>query len=243
LSVGRLEVRGLRVRYGRASAVRGASFRAEPSTITAIVGPNGAGKSSTLLGVQGVVRASADEISFNGRSLVGVSALQRARAGVVLVPEGRQIFPTLSVEKNLQVVVDGLGLRKTAVGSALERFPILSDRSKQPAGVLSGGEQQMLALARALMCEPSVLLLDEPMQGLAPTIVADVWATLASAREGGTAIVVAAPTTRWLTTIDSGYVMVRGEIVAEADNTRALEEVFLERLARTTSALATRELV
>jgi branched-chain amino acid transport system ATP-binding protein len=230
---GGLTVHGLSVRYGRASAVRNATFTADPGTITAIVGPNGAGKTSTLLALQGVVKASCNLMDVGERSIVRMSAVARARCGLVLVPEGRQIFPSLTVERNLQVVVDALGLPKRRIRAALDRFPILSERRKQPAGVLSGGEQQMLALARALMSEPSVLLLDEPMQGLAPTIVANVWETLVEIRNAGATLVIASPTTRWLREIDRGYVMLRGEIVAETIGKEGLERVFLERLSET----------
>jgi ABC-type branched-subunit amino acid transport system ATPase component len=230
---GGLTVDDLQVRYGRATAVRNVTFQADQGSITAIVGPNGAGKSSTFLAVQGVVKASCSVMSIGDRSIVRMSAVTRARTGLVLVPEGRQIFPTLSVERNLQVVVDALGLPRRRIHAALERFPILSERRKQPAGVLSGGEQQMLALARALMSEPSVLLLDEPMQGLAPTIVASVWETLVEIRDAGATLVIASPTTRWLRDIDRGYVMLRGQIVAETVGTSSLEQAFLEQLSAT----------
>jgi len=223
----------LRVRYGGLTAVRNATFTADRGAITAIVGPNGAGKSSTFLAIQGVVKASADVLAVADRSLLQLSSLKRAKSGVVLVPEGRQIFPSLSVEQNLQVVVDALGLSRTTVTTALERFPILGERRRQPAGVLSGGEQQMLAIARALMTDPSVLLLDEPLQGLAPAVVATVWETLVQVANSGAALLIAAPTTRWLREIDRGYVMLRGEIVAETDSRDDLEQVFLEKLAAT----------
>jgi branched-chain amino acid transport system ATP-binding protein len=228
-----LVVDDLRVRYGRASAVRNATFTADRGSITAIVGPNGAGKTSTLLALQGVVKASCRVMNVGERSILRMSAVTRARSGLVLVPEGRRIFPSLTVERNLQVVVDALGLSKRSIRTALERFPILFERRKQPAGVLSGGEQQMLALARALMTDPSVLLLDEPMQGLAPTIVADVWETLVEIRNAGATLVIASPTTRWLREIDRGYVMLRGEVVAETEGKEALEQAFLERLSET----------
>jgi branched-chain amino acid transport system ATP-binding protein len=233
MTSGGLAVTDLQVRYGRASAVRNATFTADPGTITVVVGPNGAGKSSTLLALQGVVKASCRAMTLGDRSIVKMSAVTRARSGLVLVPEGRQIFPSLTVERNLQVVVDALALPSPRIATALERFPILAERRKQPAGVLSGGEQQMLALARALMSEPSVLLLDEPMQGLAPTVVADVWQTLVEIRNAGATLVIASPTTRWLREIDRGYVMLRGEIVAEAPDKERLERVFLERLSET----------
>jgi branched-chain amino acid transport system ATP-binding protein len=229
-----LVVTDMRVRYGRMTAVRNATFTADRGAITAIVGPNGAGKSSTFLAVQGVVKSSSQVLTVADQSLLQMNSLKRAKSGVVLVPEGRQIFPSLSVEQNLQVVVDALGLSRAAITAALERFPILGERRRQPAGVLSGGEQQMLAIARALMTNPTVLLLDEPLQGLAPALVATVWETLVQVANSGAALLMAAPTTRWLREIDRGYVMLRGEVVAESDSKDDLERIFLEKLAATT---------
>jgi branched-chain amino acid transport system ATP-binding protein len=228
-----LRVKGLRVSYGRASAVRGVSFDVERGSICAIVGPNGAGKSSLLLGIQGIVKADYATLELGGRSLAGSNSTDRARYGMVLVPQGRQIFPTLSVRENLQVVADGLRLKKGVVDEALARFPILVQRAGSPAGVLSGGEQKMLALARALMCAPSVLLLDEPTEGLAQTIVAEVVAVLNELQRAGGTIVIVEPTTRVLPEgINLGLVMMRGEIVARTSKREELQRMFLERYER-----------
>jgi len=227
-----LVVRRLRVVYGRAVAVRDVSLELPRATITAVVGPNGAGKSSLFLGAQGVVGASVEELSLGGRSLAKASSTQRARRGLVLVPQGRQIFSTLTVRTNLQIIADALHLPSRKVDEALDRFPILRERHAHPAGVLSGGEQQMLALARALMSDPEVLLLDEPTEGLAPVIVAAVQRVLEEIRAQGGTILIAEPTTRLLpSSIDKGYVMMRGEIVAEADSKEALHTVFAEQFS------------
>ena len=225
-----LQVERLRVRYGKASAVRGVSLDIEPGTITAIVGPNGAGKSSLLLGIQGVVKAEVSSLTLGGRSMLGMSPTQRAKAGMLLVPQGRQIFPTLRVRDNLRVVADALGLARGAVDDALDRFPILRARSKVPAGVLSGGEQQMLAMTRALMCRPTMLLLDEPTEGLAPTIVSEILQVLADIQQDGATVVIAGPTTRVLPEqIDVGVVMMRGEIVATAAGRNELQAAFRDQ--------------
>lgn len=222
-----LEVEDLRVRYGKATAVRGVSLRLAAGSLTAIVGPNGAGKSSLLMGLQGVVAAECTTLALAGQSLRTRSATQRARSGIALVPQGRQIFPTLPVRDNLQVVADGLRLDPGVVEEGLDRFPILRERAASPAGVLSGGEQQMLALTRALMSHPEVLLLDEPTEGLAPTIVATVIETMRDLQRAGTTIVVVEPTTRILPDhVDRGYVMMRGRFIAEATSRDELKETF-----------------
>ena len=225
-----LEVDSLSVRYGKASAVRRASLTVERGSLVAIVGPNGAGKSSLLLGIQGVVRADATALNLDGRSILGTSATQRAKRGMVLVPQGRQVFPTLRVRDNLRVVADALALERDSVDDALDRFPILRQRAKVPAGLLSGGEQQMLAMARALMCRPEVLLLDEPTEGLAPSIVSQILDVLDDIQAGGGTVVIAGPTTRVLPEkIDVGVVMMRGELVATATDRRELQDAFRDQ--------------
>jgi branched-chain amino acid transport system ATP-binding protein len=237
-----LAVRDLRVRYGKATAVDGVSLAVEPGSMSAIVGPNGAGKSSLLLAIEGVVAAEVAAIELGGSSIAAMNATQRAKAGLVLVPQGRQIFPTLSVRDNLRVVADALGCPRDAVEDALDRFPAVRQRADHPAGVMSGGEQQMLALARALMCKPSVLLLDEPTEGLAPTIMAEVTRLLLELRAAGATIVITEPTTRVLFEhIDRGYVMMRGSLVAEASSHGELRRVFRQQFEHAgPTGLATR---
>jgi branched-chain amino acid transport system ATP-binding protein len=219
-----LEAHAVSVRYGKAVAVQSAGLTMGRGEITALVGPNGAGKTSLLHAIQGVIASVADTIKLDGRSILALSATERVKAGIVLVPQGRQLFRHMSVRDNLMVVANSFGIPRHAVDEALRRFPILKERQRSPAGVLSGGEQQMLALARALMCNPSVLVLDEPTLGLAPTIVKDLMEVIVGMRTEGKGILIAEPTTRLLPReLDRGYVMVRGVIVDQASNRSELE--------------------
>jgi branched-chain amino acid transport system ATP-binding protein len=182
-----LAVRGLEVRYGGVPAVRGIDLELERGEIVGLVGPNGAGKSSTLHAIMGVV-AAAGEIRLGGRSLAGLAPETIARAGVALVPEGRHVYPSLSVDENLRLGAAG---RRESGGLAAdvawvqELFPVVRDFAARKAGALSGGQQQQLAIARALVARPDVLLLDEPSLGLAPTIVERLFETLGEIREHG----------------------------------------------------------
>jgi branched-chain amino acid transport system ATP-binding protein len=183
----KLIVENLDVRYGGVHAVRGLSFEVAPGEIVGLIGANGAGKSSTLHAIMGVAPATGDvrlgDVSLRGRRPEDV-----ARDGVALVPEGRRIFAELSVEENLRL---GLAARRTRGGadavfqSVYELFPIVEEFRHRQAGALSGGQQQQLAIARALVAEPDVLLLDEPSLGLAPTVVDVVFGALAAIRERG----------------------------------------------------------
>jgi branched-chain amino acid transport system ATP-binding protein len=182
-----LAVRGLEVRYGGVPAVRGIDLELERGEIVGLVGPNGAGKSSTLHAIMGVVPA-AGEIRLGGRSLAGLAPETIARAGVALVPEGRHVYPSLTVHENLRLGAAG---RRESGGLAAdvawvqELFPVVRDFAARKAGALSGGQQQQLAIARALVARPDVLLLDEPSLGLAPTIVERLFETLGEIREHG----------------------------------------------------------
>lgn len=222
------------VRYGKATAVEGAHLYAEAGTTTALVGPNGAGKSSLFNAIAGVVPAVHGTVRLLGDDVSRSSATARARKGLVVVPQGRQLFPRLTVRENLQVVADALGCSSTAYNAALDRFPILRTREKSLAGVLSGGEQQMLAIARGLMSEPKVLLLDEPTLGLAPTIVADLMSTVAGIAAAGTAVVIAEPSIHVVRNVVSGgSVIVRGRIVARTETAHELEAAYKEHLGLT----------
>jgi branched-chain amino acid transport system ATP-binding protein len=187
-----LALEGLNVRYGAVDAVRDLSLEVKPGEIVGLIGPNGAGKSSTLHAIMGVAPVAGGDVKLGGRSLVGRRSEDVARAGVALVPEGRRIFAELTVEENLRL---GLAARRDAANgaaleSAFELFPILREFRRRNAGALSGGQQQQLAIARALVAEPDVLLLDEPSLGLAPLVVRQIFAALRRMNETGTTVVV-----------------------------------------------------
>jgi branched-chain amino acid transport system ATP-binding protein len=185
-----LELRELDVRYGSVPAVRNVSLRLEPGEIVGLIGPNGAGKSSTLHAIIGAVPRAGGEVLLHGKPLRGRPE-DVVRAGVALVPEGRHIFPSLTVDENLRL---GLSGRRSKDGVAddlawvRELFPVVVEFASRQAGALSGGQQQQLAIARALVARPDVLLLDEPSLGLAPTVVETLFGVLSSIREHGVAI-------------------------------------------------------
>lgn len=209
-----LTISGLTVRYGRALAVDDVSLEIPAGQVTALVGANGAGKSSAVLAAFGTIRARA-KIDFDGQGIGSWSARRRARAGIGLVPQGRQLFARLTVRENLLVGADQLGLPAKAADDALERFSNLVERRDNLAGILSGGEQQMLAVARALMGTPQVLLLDELVTGLAPIIVQELAALVRERADEGLAVLIAAPDLVGLrNVVDRGYVLVRGRVVA-----------------------------
>ncbi|MDI9917047.1 ATP-binding cassette domain-containing protein [Rhodococcus sp. IEGM 1379] len=225
-----LEVDKVTVRYGSAVAVREVSFVAKPGQVTALVGPNGAGKTSLMGAIYGSVPSSGS-ISVDGRRVEKMSALQRARSGFAYVPQGRQLFMRMSVRENLRVGADLLGLKADAVDSAFDRFPILRDRADSFAGVLSGGEQQMLVLGRALLAKPSLLLLDEMMTGLAPKIVAELRTLVGQlAVEGVTVIVTEPALAALMAIVDRGYVMQRGEIMRECDSAASLDAAYKQSM-------------
>jgi branched-chain amino acid transport system ATP-binding protein len=185
-----LAVEKLSVRYGAVDAVRDLSLDVGAGEIVGLIGPNGAGKSSTLHAIMGAAPVVGGDVRVGGASLVGRRSEDVARAGVALVPEGRRIFGELTVEENLRL---GLAARRSqangnTLDSAFELFPALRESRRRPGGALSGGQQQQLAIARALVSEPDVLLLDEPSLGLAPRIVDVVFDALAAIRERGLAV-------------------------------------------------------
>jgi branched-chain amino acid transport system ATP-binding protein len=177
-----LELESLEVRHGAVQAVRGLSLTVDRGEIVGLIGPNGAGKSSTLHAIMGAVPVAGGDVRLNGRSLVGRKPEDVAKAGVALVPEGRRIFAELTVEENLRLAAKG------DFADVYETFPVVGEFRKRHAGALSGGQQQQLAIARALVAKPEVLLLDEPSLGLAPRIVDLVFEALQQIRERGIAI-------------------------------------------------------
>jgi len=212
----RLALDGLSVRYGAVEAVRGLSLEVNAGEIVGLIGPNGAGKSSTLHAIMGAAPVAGGDVRLGDSSLVGRRAEDVARSGIALVPEGRRIFGELSVEENLRL---GLAARRSRTGSdaALERaydlFPIVREFSRRSAGALSGGQQQQLAIARALVAEPDVLLLDEPSLGLAPKIVDVVFDALAAIRDAGLAVLlVEQRAQRTVELADRSHVLANGEL-------------------------------
>ena len=211
-----LEVSGLEVRYGTVPAVRGLDLVVGRGVIVGLIGPNGAGKSTTLHAIMGAVRPSAGDIRLRGLSIRGRPPERVVRAGIALVPEGRRIFSELTVEENLRL---GLSGRRSKAGSAeavervYELFPIIRESRRRQAGLLSGGQQQQLAIGRALVADPDVLLLDEPSLGLAPTVVNTVFEALAAIRaQGVTILLVEQRAQRTVAFADRTYVLSNGEL-------------------------------
>lgn len=212
-----LEVENLEVTYGVIRALQGISFYVEKGEIVTIIGANGAGKSSTLRAISGVVRPSGGKISFNNNVITNASSHQIARRGLSLVPEGRGVFTKLTVEENLMVATynrkdhDKI---KEDIREVYEQFPRLLERKKQAAGSLSGGEQQMLAIGRALMTGAETLLLDEPSMGLAPLIVQEIFAVIKKINQRGkTILLVEQNAMTALRTAHRAYIMETGRIV------------------------------
>jgi branched-chain amino acid transport system ATP-binding protein len=230
-----LELRAVDVRHGSVAAVRGLSLDVHEGELVGLIGPNGAGKSTTLHAVMGVVPISGGEILVDGVPVAGRSPETIARSGVALVPEGRRVFASFSVEENLRL---GLAARRDgdsrqAFREVYDLFPMLAESRRRPAGVLSGGQQQQLAIARALVAGPRLLLLDEPSLGLAPTVVDAVFGALAAIRERGvTVLLVEQRAQRTVALADRTYVLANGELratlaPADASDTERLVAAYL----------------
>ncbi len=210
-----LKVTELYVNYGAIRAVQGIDFAVEEGEVVALLGANGAGKSTTLSALVGLVPTSSGAITFNGENCRGLTADQVVRRGLTLTPEGRRVFPTLTVMENLTLggSTKRPAARKKRMSAIFEIFPILFERRHQAAGTLSGGQQQQLAIARSLMSEPKMLLLDEPSLGLAPQIVEGVFELIANMRHDGlTILVVEQNVVQILEIADRAYVLVSGKI-------------------------------
>jgi branched-chain amino acid transport system ATP-binding protein len=215
-----LKVTNLTVKYGTIEAVRNLSFEVREGQAVAIIGANGAGKSTMLNAIGGLLKAAHGKIEFNGHDLTHLRADQVARLGLAQVPEGREVLAPLTVEENLRL---GAYIRNDKAGierdlrEMYERFPVLGERRKQAAGLMSGGEQQMLAVARALMARPKLLTLDEPSMGLAPLVVRHVFEIIAQIKaQGMTLLLVEQNAHRALQIADYVYVLERGALVHSA---------------------------
>jgi branched-chain amino acid transport system ATP-binding protein len=210
-----LAVENLSVRYGAVDAVRGLTLEVKPGRIVGLIGPNGAGKSSTLHAIMGSAPVVGGDVRLDGSSIVGRRPEDVARRGVALVPEGRRIFGELTVEENLRLGLAARRKRRNGDGlaHAFELFPILHEFRSRHAGVLSGGQQQQLAIGRALAADPEVLLLDEPSLGLAPKIVDVVFEALTRIRDAGLAVLlVEQRAQRTVALADESHVLANGEL-------------------------------
>ncbi len=211
-----LEVRGIETRYGNIKALKGIDLSVRRGSVACIIGANGAGKTTLLKTIAGLLVPAAGTIAFLGEDIAGLGAARIVRRGIVLVPEGRAILTRMTVLENLEMGAyhrrDG-GIRPD-IARVMERFPILKDRRHQRGGSLSGGEQQMLAIARALLARPRLLLLDEPSLGLAPLVVADIFRIVREVNEEGTTVLLVEQNVRQaLSVSQDAYVLETGRIV------------------------------
>ena len=212
-----LEVRDLKVTYGHVEAVRGVSFSVGKGEIVALIGPNGAGKSSTLNAIAGLLTPASGSVKLDGVEVAGVPAHKAVAAGIVLVPEGRAILQRMTVAENLLIGSEARPWSRdearAAIEGQLKRFPSLQRRVDQPAGALSGGEQQMLAIARGLLARPRILCLDEPSMGLAPILVRQIFDIVREIHQEGTTILLVEQNARMaLQVAQHACVLERGEI-------------------------------
>jgi branched-chain amino acid transport system ATP-binding protein len=217
-----LEIRDLHVFYGNIEALKGISLGADPGQIVAILGGNGAGKTTTLRAISGLLRPRSGSITYNGKSLIGVEAHRIVGMGLSHVPEGRRIFSILTVEENLNLggylIRSDRKLVDERKAATYKLFPRLAERRTQLAGTLSGGEQQMLAIGRALMSGPKALMLDEPSLGLSPILARSVLKTVREIANGGTAVLLVEQNARQALAIaDRAYVIEVGRVVLEGE--------------------------
>jgi branched-chain amino acid transport system ATP-binding protein len=223
-----LEVEDLRVAYGKIEAVKGISFSVEAGQVVTLIGTNGAGKTTTLRTLSGLLKPTSGKIMFDGQPLNGTPAHKIVALGLAHSPEGRHIFPRLTIFENLQL---GAFLRKdkAAIDKDIQRaydlFPILGERRNQAAGTLSGGEQQMLAMGRALMSQPKLLMLDEPSMGLSPIMMQKIMSTIAELKSQGTTILLVEQNAQAaLSLADHGHVMEVGNIVLSGTGQNLLHD-------------------
>jgi len=223
-----LEVKDLRVHYGTVEAVKGVSFGVSAGRIVSLIGANGAGKTTSLRALTGLVKPSSGELRFENTSLIGLAPHQIVGLGIAHVPEGRRLFPKMTVLENLRM---GAYLRTnrtditSTLGMVYEHFPILRERGRQLAGSLSGGEQQMLAIARALMSRPKLLLLDEPSMGLSPIMTAEIGKIIQQINALDVSIILVEQNAMLaLTLAQYGYVLETGSLVMQGDAQELLRD-------------------
>ena len=226
-----LEIRDLHLSYGKVRAVQGVSLEVAEGEIVALIGANGAGKSSTMHAVCGIERASGGQIRFLGQAITRLPPHQIIRRGIVQVPEGRLIFGSLTVAQNLRLgahSVAGRAKTEADIERVLESFPMLRERLDEPGAALSGGQAQMLALARGLMARPKLLILDEPSLGLAPIAALDVFALIPRLRDAGVTILLVEQNVRQALAIaDRGYVLESGRIILDGKAAKLAEHELL----------------
>ncbi len=220
-----LEVENLRVNYDHIRALKGISLHIDEGEVVALIGANGAGKTTLMRTIMGLIKPVSGSIRFKGQEIAGAETKKIVQSGLALAPEGRRIFPELTTRDNL--ALGGYFLRDADLQQEIEKqyeiFPILREREKQMAGTMSGGEQQMLAVARALMSRPTMLLLDEPSLGLAPLLVSEIFALIEQIRASGTTVLLVEQNARMaLKNSDRGYVLETGTIAMEGSSAELL---------------------
>lgn len=222
-----LEVRDIDVRYGDSQAVYGLSLSVAAGELVTLVGSNGAGKTTTLRAISGTLPTARGDLLFEGESLLKVPAHQRPGRGIALVPEGRELWPQMTVLENLELGAfdrRAHSRRRSTLAWVFELFPVLRERAKQSAGSLSGGQQQMVAIGRALMSQPRLLMMDEPSLGLAPIVVSQVFATIRRLHEDGlTILLVEQNLKKALEVADRGYVVETGTISLSGTSAELLD--------------------
>ncbi len=224
-----LEVEGLEVFYGRIQAIKGLSFSIEAGEIVTLIGGNGAGKTTTLKAISGVRPVAAGRVVFDGTDITKLPAHRRVELGISQAPEGRRIFPGMSVLENLEMGTytrkESNAEKQVQLDRVFTLFPRLAERTTQPGGTLSGGEQQMLAIGRALMSRPRVMLLDEPSMGLAPMLIAQIFSIISEINEQGTTILLVEQNAALaLSRADRAYVLETGRIVKQGAGQELLDD-------------------
>jgi branched-chain amino acid transport system ATP-binding protein len=227
-----LEVADIRARYGAIEALKGVSLTVEPKEVVTLIGANGAGKSTTLRSISGLTPATAGKITFEGKDITRVPAHEVVSRGIALAPEGRHCFPRMTVRENLDL--GAYHRRRDDVADDLDKvftlFPRLKERENQKAGTMSGGEQQMLAIGRALMARPRLLMLDEPSMGIAPNLVERIYETIGEINRSGVAILLVEQNANYALDISKrGYVLETGRVVLSNESVRLRDDPEVQR--------------